>query len=247
LAFIDRLELPRKPGARRGSSARVVPKFTIDSKNQAMVIGSEILSFVAGVEADLRAAIMNCSLLAQLAANHAVPSRENVQKWYKTYFDVLEQLGWVVQDRGFSEHREAGDQFEAYKAILSVATAVLGASTPALALVQTTLDSLKDMSKGTWMTIFQRESLAARAARFQITVAEPSSHDGVRISLMAFQLEVTTNLTQVLVFKSRSVDVKFRHSSGRVAIDQTLLVGVAPIVAKKVADYAQNCIANIPL
>jgi len=106
---------------------------------------------------------------------------------------------------------------------------------------------MKAMSMGPWMTIFQQESQAAKAARFQVTVAEPVSQGGVVTSLMAFELNATTTLTQVLFFKFRSVDVKLRHSSGRVAIDGNLLAGLAPTIAKKVAVYVQSYVENIPI
>lgn len=246
-AWVEGLELPPKPRSRRGGSPKTAPDIIGATKEQAMVVGSDIVSFVAGTDPTLRTAIINCSLLAQLAANRRVPSRDDVRNWYKAYFDVLQQLGWVIQDRGFSEHRETGDDFEAHQAMLSVAAVVFGPATTALAIVQSTLAAMKAMSKGPWMTIFQQESQGAKAARFQVTVAEPASQGGAVVSLMAFELDARTTLTQVLFFKFRSVDVTLRHSSGRVAIDGNLLGALAPTIAKKVADYAQSYIENIPI
>jgi hypothetical protein len=47
----------------------------------------------------------------------------------------------VIQDKNFAEYAEyeKSQNFEAHQAILSVATALLGASPTALALVRTTL------------------------------------------------------------------------------------------------------------
>jgi hypothetical protein len=114
-------------------------------------------------------------------------------------------------------------------------------------VVASTLESLHELSQGTWVTIFQRESQSAKAARFQVTVAEPAPQGGVATSLMAFELAATKTLTQFLFFKFRSVDVELRHSSGRVAIDASLLVGLAPAIAKRVVDYLQSYVANIPI
>src|SRR5258708_1762233 len=169
VAFIDGLELPPKPKARSGprkATAEAIAK----AKQQAVVVGPDIVSFVSGTDPALRTAILHSALLAQLAANRKVPSRDEIRAWYEAYFDVLVQLGWAIQDRGFSEHHEAGDDFEAHQAILTIAASVLGPASTALVVVQSTLDSMKAMAKGSWMTIFQNESQAAKAARFQVTV-----------------------------------------------------------------------------
>lgn len=245
VAFIDALELP-KPRLRRGprmATAEALGK----TKQQAMVVGADIISFVSGTDPVLRTAIMNSSLLAQLAANRKVPTRDDIRAWYDAYFDVLVQLGWAIQDRGFSEHHEAGDDFEAHQAILSVAASLLGPASTALVVVQSTLESMKAMAKGAWMTIFQQESQGAKAARFQVTIAEPASAAGAVVTLMAFELAANARLTQVLFFKFRSVDVKLRHSSGRLAIDATLLTSVAPAIAKRVNKFVESYVEDVPI
>ena len=245
IAFVEGLELPRSRKRRSGREA--VDDDVAETKNQAMVVGGDIVSFVTGTDPTLRTRIMHCALLAQLAANRKVASREDIRSWYEAYFDVLEQLGWAVQQRGFSEHHEKGDDFEAHQAILSVAATVLGSAPAALDLVKSTLAAMKETAKGSWMTVFQQESQAAKAARFQVTVAEPASRGGTVVWLMAFQLDATIRLTQVLFFKFRSMDVRLHHSSGRVAIDTDLLAVVAPSIRSRVHDYVQSYVENIPI
>jgi len=244
-AFVEALELP--PAAKRRSVNKAATDAIAGTKSQAMVVGADVVSFVAGTDPRLRTAIMHCALLAQLAANRKVPSRENIRSWYEAYFDVLEQLGWVIQDRGFSEHHEKGDDFEAHQAILSIAATVLGPAPAALKVVESTLTAMTATAKGSWMTIFQQESQTGKAARFQVTVAEPASRRGVVVYLMAFELDAKTSLTQVLFFKFRSMDIRLRHSSGRIAIDTDLLAAVAASIAKRVDDYVQSYVENIPI
>ena len=247
VAFVEQLALPQVPRRRGKRDINITSNVFEDTKNQAMVVGADIVSFVAGTRPELREAIINCSLLAQLAANRKVPSREDIRNWYAAYFDVLEKLGWAVQGRGFSEHRERGDDLEAHQAILSIAAVILGPATAALALIQSTLTAMKSISQGPWMTVFQQESQAAKAARFQVTVAEPASKGGCSISLMAFELDAKTALTQVLFFKFRSTDVTLRHSSGRVTVDAHILTEAGPAIAKRVAEYVRTDVENIPL
>jgi hypothetical protein len=245
LTFVEELDLPRRRRRKKSISEGSTPDVFELTKNQAMIVGADIVSFVAGTPTELREAIVNCSLLAQLAANRRVPSREEIRAWYEAYFDTLENLGWVVQERGFSEHRETSDDFEAHRAILSVAAVVLGPATTALAVVQSTLSAMKSMSEGPWMTVFRQESQAAKAARFQVTVVEPASKGGSLISLMAFELDAKTSLTQVLFFKFRSTDVTLRHSSGRVVVDYSMLAVASHAIAKKVSEYVGAYVEHI--
>lgn len=245
-AYIDSVELPAKPKLRSRSHNKNIEAADNEAQ-QAMVIGSDIVSFVSGTDSSLRTAIMHSTLLAQLAANRKVSTRNDIRKWYDAYYDVLTQLGWIIQDRGFSEHNEASNDFEAHQAILSIAASAFGPSSTTLAVVESTLESMKKMAQGAWMTIFQNESQAAKAARFQVTVAEPATSGGAFVSLMAFELTATVRLTQVLFFKFRSTDVQLRHSSGRVAIDENLLTAIAPAIAKKVNDYVETYVEDIPI
>ena len=246
-AFVESLDLPPAPRVKRGSAESAQSDIFEETRNQVMVVGSDIVSFVAGLDPKLREAIVNCSLIAQLAANRRVQDRSDVRQWYETYFDTLTHLGWATQDRGFSEHHEAGEQFEANKALLSVAAVILGPGTTAFAIVESTLNSMESMSDGPWMTIFRRESQAANAARFQVTVAEPRSDGGSKLSLMAFELNAMSTITQVLFFKFRSTAVTLRHASGQVAIDAKLLMEIHPQIAQRVLAYRRSFVEALPI
>jgi hypothetical protein len=64
-SFLRAIDLPPPPG----SALEDAPAFDFDAiKNQAMVVGSDIISFVRGVTPERRADIVRSSLLAQLAA-----------------------------------------------------------------------------------------------------------------------------------------------------------------------------------
>ena len=236
VTFVDGLALPPPPRTRRGGAGSPAPNF--DNKGeQALVVGSNIVAFAKGVAPDIREAIVNCSLIAQLAGNRQVPDREDVRAWYACYFEVLSNIGWVIQDRGFSEHHESGAQFEANKAILSVASVLLGPASTAFTLVESTLKAMGAMSQGPWMTIFRRESQAAKAAKFQVSTVEKGAAGIVRLQLMAFELDASSALTQVLFFKLRTMDVTLRHASGGVVIDDSRLLAIAPRVGERVAAY----------
>src|SRR4029453_11853087 len=242
---------PRTPAraaarTRGGPDEATTTALALDTaKTQTAVVGSEIMSFVTGVTAERREAIINSSLLAQLAAAKKVPDATKIFEWYNAYFDVLMNVGWVVQDRSFAEYKEKGTNFQTHEAILAVASVVLGAAPTALAIVTSTLNALKSMDQSSpWITIFDRESHKARTARFQIGVAEQDADGQFFVNLLAFGLEAQSDVTQILFFKVKKEKAKLRHYSGKVTINGTVLDGVSGDIKAKLVAHAKDFVSQ---
>lgn len=217
------------------------------AKDQAAIVGSDVISFVKGVTEERRRAILDSSLLAQLVANKKVGDRTHVYDWYDVYFDVLSSIGWVIQDRGFAEYAESSDGFEAHEAILTIATSLLGAGATTLAVVKATLDGLKSLEKNSpWITLFNRESQQANTARFLVSLAHEDENREFFVSLIAFGLEANAKVTQVLFFKFRSNNAKLRHLSGKMTINTDVLAGVQPQISEKIAAFQDEFIRGLP-
>ncbi len=216
-------------------------------KDQAAVVGSDVVAFVTGVTAERREAIINSALLAQLVATTKVPDRSRLEDWYAAYFEVLANIGWVIQETNFAEYQEGAKNFEAHEAILRVATALLTPGTTALALVTTTIESLKAMNeKSPWITIFNRESRTAQTARFQITLAEQEPNGQFLVSVMAFRLNAKSKITQVLFFKVKEGEATLRHYSGKVTITTRVLDDVRAPLQAKLAAHAGDFVRTLP-
>ncbi len=225
--FLSELELPKV--VRAGlETLDAAPPVDFDAlKNQAIVAGSDIVSFVKGVSLERRQDIVNSAFLAQLVANKKVQNRNNIFEWYDVYFDALINLGWVVQEKGFASYEKEAEGLEAHEAILSVASVLLGAAPTALAIVKSTIDAMKSMDKNNpWITIFDRASQSAETARFQISLAEEDEKGCFMISMMAFGIIAKSTITQVLFFKIRSDKVTLKHRSGNITINEEILSGV---------------------
>ena len=244
--YVEGLALPSIPKA--GYRAVEAAKFDYSEvKNQAMVVGSDIVSFVKGVTPEWREDIANSALLAQLAAKKAVSDASKIEDWYNAYFDVLVNIGWVLQDRGFTKYSEESQNFQAHEAILQIATSLLAPNPAALAVVKATLDALKSMSANSpWMTIFNRESQSANTARFQVTLVEQGSADQLLVSLMAFGLEAKDTLTQVLFFKYQTSEVTLKHYSGKVTINPGVLSSVREQIKDRIVKYADAYVRGLP-
>jgi hypothetical protein len=241
--FIARAELPPPPHISKERDA-AEPIKLIKEKTQALVVGSDVISFVTGVTPERRQDLVNASLLAQLVATKRVPDQANLQGWYETYFEVLTNLGFAIQDRQFAEYSESSDDYQAHEAILSIAGTLLAGAPSALAIVKTTLEALK--TDGPWLTLFTRESQTAKTAKFQVTLAQQGEGDQFLVSLMAFALEARAILTQVLVLKVRSNGATLKHVSGKVTIDPEVLTNVREDISQRLQKYAKGYVEALP-
>ena len=247
--FVELAELPEPPAINFDIPKAPEPALNA-GKDQAAVVGGEVIAFVKGVTVEQRGDIVNASLLAQLVAKKKVPGPTTlggVTAWYDSYFDALSNIGFAIQDKGFAEYHEKSDSFQAHEAILEVAAVLMAGSPAALALVATTLKALQRMDAGSpWITLFNRESHSANTARFQIGLAEADATDGLLLSLVSFGLEAQSNVTQVLFFKFRNNDVTLQHHSGKVTINAPLLAAVRPEIAERLVDFAHDYVQRLP-
>jgi hypothetical protein len=242
--YVKALELPAPSGYEGVESVQL--DFD-QAKNQAMIVGSDIVSFVGGVTPERREDIVNSSLLAQLVAKKKVVDATKIYDWYNAYFDVLMNIGWAVQDYGFATYSEASENFQAHEAILKVAASLLGPAATTLVVVKATLDALQSLSADSpWITIFNRESQSAHTARFQVTLVEPGKEDQFLVSLMAFGLEARASLMQVLFFKFRSNEATLKHYSGKVTINSSVLLSVRDLIKKKITGFADEYLKMLP-
>ena len=184
--------------------------------------------------------------LAQLVANRKNPDKEDVLGWFGDYFEVLQSIGWTVQDNGFVEFSESGDGFEVHEKILEFAAVALGPAPAALALVTATLTALKDVgSNAGWITIFNRESQHSKAGRFQISVAQPVGDGGVMVTMMAFAIRAEKTVTQVLFFKVKNTEATLRKNDGKASINMDALRDLREPIRKKVRDFQGSYVAGL--
>lgn len=246
--FVQRLRLPAHV---RASSVRARTSAAVDfdaSKQQAAAVGSSVVSFVEGISAQTREDICHAALLAQLAANKKVPDAANVFAWFDAYFGALMQLGWLLQESGFREYVENKDGLEAHQAIRNVAVMLLGPAPTALALAISTIDAMQSMDKNDpWITVFNREHREAKTAHFQISLAEQDPNGRLIINMLAFTLEASAKLTQVLFLKLRKSKVTFKQNLGKATVNQIVLFSVREALKQKLAERTAEYIATVEI
>lgn len=216
------------------------------AKSQAQVVGSGVFSFAQGVTTQVREAIADSALLAQLVANKKVSAEEKPLEWFEAYADVLQNVGWTIQDGGWTDYTARGTAAEVHEKIIEVLTVALGTAPAALAIVTATMNALKGMkSDSSWITIFNRESQKAKIARFQVGLVEKEQDSDVFVSLLACLIEAHHNIMQVLFFKFRDDKATFRANTEKVSINRAALSDLAPLIRTKIRAYQADYLSSI--
>lgn len=167
VASLDLSGIPRPIVAQ--SAAEDAGEVFDKAKQQAQVVGSGVFSFATGVDEEVRTEISDSALLAQLLANKRADSQSDPLGWFKVYADVLQNVGWVLQEGTFDDYTSSGNAAEVHDKIIEVMTAALAPSPATIVILAATIKALREQDPNTsWLQIFSRESQKAKIGRFQI-------------------------------------------------------------------------------
>jgi hypothetical protein len=237
-----------------GTSRRILPLGVGDetgavfdqTKAQAQISGSALFSFAQGVTAEVREAISQSALLAQLVANKEFPSDQMPLDWFRAYGEVLQNLGWTLQDRSWTDYTAQGNAVEVHQKIIEVLTIALGPAPAALAVVTATISALSAMnSNSPWITLFEREAKITKIARFQIGLVDRDANGDIFVSLFAFLIQAQDKITQLLFFKYRSANATFQANAMKVSIDRTMVTELGPSIRGKIRIFQADYLSNI--
>lgn len=217
-----------------------------EAQKQMQVVGSGVFSFAEGVNSHMRESISDSALLAQLVANKQAPAEQDPLAWFSAYSDVLQHLGWTLQESGWVDYTTRGTSAEVHEKILEVATQSFGASPAALLIITESVQALKAMKPdSSWLTIFSRESQKAKIARFQIGLVSKDPQGDVFVSLLACLIEAKNTITQVLFFKFKDAKGSFRANTAKVSINAVALMELGPTIRAKTRVYQADYVSNI--
>ena len=216
------------------------------AKIQAQVVGSGLFSFAQGVDAEVREAISDSALLAQLVANKKFSAEQAPLEWFRAYAEVLQNVGWTLQEGGWTDYTARGNAAEVHEKVIEVLTVALGPAPAALAVVIASWNALKGMQPdSSWLTIFSREAQKAKVARFQIGLVEKEEAGDVFVSLIACLIEAQNTITQVLFFKFKDARASFRANNAKASINRASLIDLGPTIRGKIRAYQVDYLSSI--
>jgi len=244
IASLDLSGLPRPIVAQ--DAATDAGEVFDETKEQAQVVGSGVFSFAVGVDEEVRAAISDSALLAQLVANKKADSEQDPIQWFKVYSEVLQNVGWTLQDRTWDDYTSRGDAAEVHAKIIEVMTAALVPSPATLLILAATVKALQAQDENSsWLKIFSRETQKARMARFQIGLVEIDEHCNVFVSLLACVVEAANRFTHVLFFNYRTANATFKARTDKVSINRKSLADLHSDIVKKTRVYQKSFLSSI--
>lgn len=252
-SFIKSVSVPKRPAKVVGQLAVAVAAPTApvelqDKTAQAVVAGSGLIFAEEGVSKQVKEDLLTCTLFAQFAAQSKVGSAKRAVQWYEAYFDALRNLGWAMSSQEFREHVEKGKTVVVHKSIMSVLAAVLGPSATALIVVKSVLDGLQQVGENNgWLTFFDRQSVQAKVAKFQVVTAQPTKDGQINIGLVGFELQAKSTVTQLLFFKWKKEEVRLRFAGGTATIFEPVLAGVRDSLSQKLKDITARFVESIPI
>lgn len=215
------------------------------TRDQAVVIGSDVVSFGTGVDAEFRQAITDSALFAQLAALHRVGADADPMKFFDSYFEIMMGLGWLVQDRDTSELDVHGSGVDVHQAVIGVISSFLQPIAGAAAIAVAVLNGLHQMNaQSPFITLFNKRSTHEKIGKFQFTYVRKDPEHGLLAQMAAFGLVADQVITQILFLKLNKDRTSLRRSLGSLSIDPAALTALRPNLAGKVLAYRQSMVAE---
>jgi hypothetical protein len=184
-------------------------------------------------------------LIAQLAANKAADAAADVFAWYRKYIEVLQKVGWTVQDMEFQTQQVSDRNLGVHSAIVPVVMAMLGPAIGAASLVVSVLNGLQEMDKNSpWITMYDRASQHSHGAKFQVGYVDADATGAPQINAMCFGIDAKRTVTQVLFFKFSKDSAELQKANGKLAMSPAQLAEARDVIAKRVhpfiADYVKD-------
>lgn len=246
--YVNSLELADLPGhtPRPGRAAALTgsaPALQADEP-QGFIDGGSVVCFVAGVSLQTRQDVLNSTLLAQLVANKTYDREVDTVGWYRTYREVLENIGWVVPGFNFAKNDGGGATFQVKAVVLKLLEAVT--SSGALAVTKATLEAVEALGAGSdQLTLFAASSSSSTLASFQIGAVEEV--DGVpTMGLGLFYLRSTNLDVNFLWSDLSTADTVMYQSAQQITLNQQVYKHVRQAIVDKLGSKALDYVKSLP-
>lgn len=195
-----------------------------------------LCSFASGISGQRQEDVLNSLLLAQRVATKAFPDDDQIMDWYRKYFDVLDRIGWIFENRDFSTFETKTSLFHIEKAILEILGTAL--SQNQLAVIMKTVDAFKALGGDDKRFIaFEKNTHTLYRGCFQLGVAA-EENSTLSVSASAFALFTEKKISQILFFSSQKEVTEFKFCASKATLNDGVFKDARETIREKLGDVS---------
>ena len=206
----------------------------------AGVDAGSLVTFSGGVTEQNQADVKNSCLLA---ANKEYDREKQTEQWYRFYAEVLENVGWVIQEFQFSRITSKKGDFEASAIMFEILRAFC--TEDEKVAISATVHALSELANSDYrVRIFESCSHSAQLGNFQHSSC--ILKDGsVTMHLGACYFSTTQHISRLLFTKFSFSDVDAYQGSQTVELDMDVYDRVRQLIIDKLGDNAEKFIGDL--
>lgn len=249
IAAIESLELSDAPSS---AHWQIQPlRSTADTPESktgesALVVGSNVLSFVGGLTPQQKQDVQDCVLFAQLATDKAFPDKKRYrQERFDFYSDVLTLCGWGSTNDSLKEVSGLKQKFTMDQVALEIISSVIGVNKVLLDVVAVVFKALQKTPKA--LALFENEASGNESADFQILPCIGTVDGEVIMIKSAFHLTSPKRITRVLFWEWSRDSVHLYAGANNTTLNQKVYAGVRQSISEKLAFTTKKRIENIEI
>jgi hypothetical protein len=255
-AYIRDLVLPSSlpPAARasgkgvtrgKATAARAAASGSSAALKAAVDVGS-LVSFVDGVSPTEKDDVLYGIQLAQRGASGEFDRFTQPRAWYGKYVEILENLGWAVDQFAFSTFDQAEGEFRMDQAALAIVAAI--ATQNQLAVLEQSIKALSKLKEddGTIRLLDFHSSLEG-SGNFQVGAVQRSENGALSMALGAFHFRSADERRRFLFFRWGSQQVNFWTAAQRMTLNADFFARQREGVVARLQEDAARYISEIKL
>ncbi|QAA81235.1 hypothetical protein EI546_05605 [Aequorivita sp. H23M31] len=215
------------------------------NSEQSFVADKTIVSFVAGVSPQYQKDVLNCTLLAQMAANKKYKNGSgDTLKWYQEYIDVLSKLGWVVESADVNTYEAKGSIVKVENVVIDILVSAFGNSY--LNIITKTLNALKTSKESKKLIAFETNTNDVQKGCFQLATAV-EENSSIMMEVGTFLLSSSNKIKQILFFEFERDKTKLEYINRRATLNVDIFSKYRNDVAAKLDDKVGKYISEIDI
>jgi hypothetical protein len=163
----------------------------------AAVTAGTLVGFAGALTAQEKENVLFSIELADRTASAQYDRFDAVENWFRSFTDVLRQVGWAVTEAKKITRDDLGGEIKADKAALGIIMAA--ATGPALAILKAAVSALESMAdKDDTITLYQHYSAKGNNAHIQLGAVDKAANGAISMGMGALNFETGDNRSKVL-------------------------------------------------